>query len=76
MGKGDKKSRRGKIWRGSYGNTRPRKRNRKINQVIPKKQKAPVTAKAAEETAPAEVPVVKKPAKKAPAKKAAKKTEE
>ncbi|MBU6421708.1 MAG: 30S ribosomal protein THX [Gammaproteobacteria bacterium] len=23
MGKGDKKSTRGKIWRGSYGNTRP-----------------------------------------------------
>lgn len=23
MGKGDKKSARGKIWRGSYGNTRP-----------------------------------------------------
>ena len=25
MGKGDKKSRRGKIWRGSYGKRRPRK---------------------------------------------------
>ncbi len=24
MGKGDKKSKKGKIWRGSYGNTRPR----------------------------------------------------
>jgi 30S ribosomal protein S31 len=23
MAKGDRKSRRGKIWRGSYGNTRP-----------------------------------------------------
>lgn len=23
MGKGDKRSTRGKIWRGSYGNTRP-----------------------------------------------------
>jgi ribosomal small subunit protein bTHX len=26
MGKGDKKSFRGKVWRGSYGNTRPRKK--------------------------------------------------
>lgn len=25
MGKGDKRSRKGKIWRGSYGNARPRK---------------------------------------------------
>lgn len=25
MGKGDKKSTKGKRWRGSYGNTRPRK---------------------------------------------------
>lgn len=24
MGKGDKKSRKGKIWRGSYGKSRPR----------------------------------------------------
>ena len=24
MGKGDRKSRRGKIWRGSFGNTRPK----------------------------------------------------
>lgn len=26
MGKGDKKSKRGKIWRGSYGKTRPKKK--------------------------------------------------
>lgn len=25
MGKGDKKSKRGKIWRGSFGNSRPKK---------------------------------------------------
>jgi 30S ribosomal protein S31 len=25
MGKGDKKSKRGKIWRGSYGKSRPKK---------------------------------------------------
>lgn len=27
MGKGDKRSFRGKVWRGSYGNTRPRGKN-------------------------------------------------
>ncbi len=32
MGKGDRRTRKGKIFRGSYGKTRPRKR---------KKQKAP-----------------------------------
>ena len=29
MGKGDKKSRRGKIFAGSYGKTRPKKKNQK-----------------------------------------------
>ncbi|NOX88260.1 MAG: 30S ribosomal protein THX [Calditrichaeota bacterium] len=29
MGKGDRRTRRGKIFRGSYGKTRPRKRKRK-----------------------------------------------
>ena len=28
MGKGDKKSKKGKIWKGSYGNSRKRKANR------------------------------------------------
>jgi 30S ribosomal protein S31 len=28
MGKGDKRSKRGKIYRGSYGKSRPRKRRR------------------------------------------------
>jgi 30S ribosomal protein S31 len=28
MGKGDKKSRRGKIFAGSYGKTRPKKKNK------------------------------------------------
>lgn len=27
MGRGDKKTRRGKIWRGSHGNSRPKKSN-------------------------------------------------
>ncbi len=26
MGKGDRKTRRGKIWRGTYGKTRPKKK--------------------------------------------------
>jgi 30S ribosomal protein S31 len=28
MGKGDRKTRRGKLWRGSFGKRRPRKRKR------------------------------------------------
>ncbi|HAA00593.1 MAG TPA: 30S ribosomal protein THX [Flavobacteriales bacterium] len=38
MGKGDKKSTIGKRWRGSYGNTRPRKK--KTVAAAPKKAKA------------------------------------
>ncbi|MBI2614606.1 MAG: 30S ribosomal protein THX [Gemmatimonadetes bacterium] len=29
MGKGDRKTRRGKLWRGSFGKRRPRKRKKK-----------------------------------------------
>ncbi|MCB0548994.1 MAG: 30S ribosomal protein THX [Phaeodactylibacter sp.] len=29
MGKGDKKTKRGKIWRGSHGNTRPKPSKKK-----------------------------------------------
>jgi 30S ribosomal protein S31 len=35
MGKGDKKSRRGKIWRGTFGKRRPRARNVKPAAVKP-----------------------------------------
>jgi len=28
MGKGDRKTRRGKIWKGTYGKTRPRKKKK------------------------------------------------
>lgn len=38
MGKGDKKSRKGKIFMGTYGNTRPRKTETEV--IIPKKKKA------------------------------------
>ena len=53
MGKGDKKSRKGKIWRKSYGNTRPRKASKAtgVKKAAPKKKAA-----------------AKKPAKKAAAK--------
>jgi 30S ribosomal protein S31 len=34
MGKGDKRTRRGKIWRGTYGKTRPKKIPAKV--VAPK----------------------------------------
>jgi 30S ribosomal protein S31 len=29
MGKGDRRSKRGKIWRGSHGKTRPKKKGKK-----------------------------------------------
>jgi 30S ribosomal protein S31 len=29
MGKGDQRSKRGKIWKGTYGKTRPRKKKKK-----------------------------------------------
>jgi 30S ribosomal protein S31 len=29
MGKGDQRTKRGKIWKGTYGKTRPRKKNKK-----------------------------------------------
>lgn len=63
MGKGDKKSRKGKIAMGSHGVTRPRKKVRKIAA-----KKAGVAKKAAAPAKPA------KAAKAAP-KKAAKKAE-
>jgi 30S ribosomal protein S31 len=32
MGRGDKRSRKGKIWRGSHGNTRPKGRAKPVNK--------------------------------------------
>ncbi len=44
MGKGDRKSKRGKIWRGSHGNTRPKKRQEnpaaKVKPAGPKEKPA------------------------------------
>ena len=39
MGKGDKKTKRGKIFRGSYGRVRIRKKNRHENIKAPIKKK-------------------------------------
>jgi len=43
MGKGDKKSKKGKIWKGTYGASRPRKRAKKANAAP--KAADPKTAK-------------------------------
>ena len=40
MGKGDKKSRRGKIFAGSFGNTRPKKKNQKAENKKNKEEKS------------------------------------
>ncbi|RDV14069.1 30S ribosomal protein THX [Pontibacter diazotrophicus] len=40
MGKGDKKSRKGKITKGTYGNRRPRKANKTTGQSAPKETAA------------------------------------
>jgi 30S ribosomal protein S31 len=56
MGKGDKKSKRGKITIGSYGVSRKRKKSSGI-AATPKKEAAAATE------APAEKPVKKAPAK-------------
>ena len=73
MGKGDKKSRRGKIFMGSYGVRRPRNKKGVIKYAA-----KPVKIKEETTVAVAEKPAAKKPAakkattaKKAPAKKTA-----
>jgi 30S ribosomal protein S31 len=66
MGKGDKKTKKGKISMGSHGNSRPRKSN--AAAASPKKEKVKAVPKVKAEAAP-------KAEKKAPAKKAAKKAE-
>lgn len=69
MGKGDKKSRKGKIAMGSYGVRRPRKKSSTATSAAPgkadKKEAAPKKAAAKKEA-----PAKKAAAKKAPAKKA------
>jgi len=59
MGRGDRKSKKGKIFRGSYGVVRPKKLETII--IIPKKKKAVVKEAVAEITAVVEKkPTVKK----------------
>ncbi len=64
MGKGDKKTKKGKIWKGSYGNSRKRKVKTSYvaSDATEKTEKAATEAK----------PKAKKAPKKAPAKKKAK----
>jgi 30S ribosomal protein S31 len=65
MGKGDKKTRRGKLFSGSYGILRPRKRSRAFSVVNttkkavtePEKPKAPPKPKDEPKPAPAPEPV-------------------
>ena len=40
MGKGDKRSRRGKIWRGTFGRTRPAKRTKTVEVEVKAKAKS------------------------------------
>ena len=40
MGKGDKKSKKGKIFRGSHGKTRPKNKKKKFVIEAPKAEKA------------------------------------
>lgn len=57
MGKGDKRSRKGKIWRGSYGNTRKKKDSKPAYIPKPKAKKEPAPVQA--ENAETEVKVAK-----------------
>jgi 30S ribosomal protein S31 len=63
MGKGDKKTRRGKIFMGSYGNTRPKSAAAKFvkPEQVQKVEKAekPVKAEKAEKAPKAEKPKAK-----------------
>lgn len=72
MGKGDKKTAKGKRVMGSYGITRPKKKDSAV--VIPV-AKAEKPAKEKKEAAPKKETVKKPAAKKAPAAKAEKKGE-
>ena len=64
MGKGDKKSRKGKITMGSHGVTRPSKKNKAKSATV-KKVAAPKKAVAPKKTAEKKAAAPKKAAKKA-----------
>ena len=65
MGKGDIKTTKGKRTRGSYGNTRKRKKTVKIVAAKPKKKAAPKKAAAKKPAAKKAAPKAKKSAPKA-----------
>jgi len=71
MGKGDKKSRKGKIFMGSYGVTRPRKKSKTAGTKTASAKKAAAKPKSVATTKD----TAKKAAPKKAAKKAAKKAE-
>lgn len=87
MGKGDKKTRRGKIVIGSFGVRRPRNKSKKIiiGKVLETKPKKPIEEQVIKPVEipeipkaveiPEEIPMVKKPARKAAVKKTAEKPE-
>jgi len=62
MGKGDGRSKRGKIWRKSYGKTRPsRRRGGKKTQARPAARPEPIAAKPAAAEPVAAEPVAAEP---------------
>lgn len=61
MGKGDMKTRRGKLFGGSYGVLRPRKRKRTFSVVASTKKVAPPEAKAKAEKPKPQEPKVEAP---------------
>ena len=66
MGKGDKKTRKGKITQGSYGKTRPKKSGKAklvVEAVVekPKKEAAPKAEKPEKEAKPVEKVTEEKP---------------
>ena len=81
MGKGDRKTKRGKVTMGSYGKRRPRKENQtafvskevKPNTVDKALEEPKAKAEKSEKKAPIKTAAKKAPAKKAAAKPAAKK---
>ncbi|MEM9053405.1 MAG: 30S ribosomal protein THX [Bacteroidota bacterium] len=79
MGKGDRKSKKGKRFMGSYGKKRPKSNGTAFqpSEIKPKKETKEAAEKPTKKAAPKKTAAKKAPAKKAPAKKAAtKKTEE
>lgn len=54
MGRGDRKTKRGKIWIGSYGNCRPKEKNMPESKPEPKPEPKPEQEEIIQEAAPVE----------------------